>query len=87
MVKLKIYSKPNCMACKMTSNITQSMHIPHSLTVIHPESPKDSKLIDQLKNKYHVRQMPFVQAVKDGHIIDSWTGFQPDKIKQYRKEA
>lgn len=85
MIKFQIFSKPNCMACKMTNNVAQSLHINKDLTVIDPE--QDTSLINTLKSKYHVRQMPFVKVLKNGKLIDTWTGFQPDKIKQYRKEA
>lgn len=71
----------------MTNNIVQAMQIKRTIKIIQPENKKDEKLIEVLKRDYHVRQMPFVQAYRNGLLIDCWTGFRPEKIKQYRKEA
>lgn len=72
------------MACKMTNNLVQSLHINKTTKVIDLNNNSDQTLIDRLKHDYHVQQMPFVQVFHNDHLIDHWTGFHPDKIKSYR---
>lgn len=73
------------MACKMTNNILQSLHQSINHVVLEDSNPKTAPLIEKLKTKYHVRQMPFVQVVQNDQIKDTWSGFHPDKIKQWSK--
>lgn len=84
---LKIYTKPKCIQCKMTNNLVQSLQIDNCKEIVDPETKVGQNIIEKLKSQYHVRQMPFVQVFDHQKLINSWTGFQPDKIKQYRKEA
>lgn len=84
---LKIYAKPKCIQCKMTNNLVQSLQINNCKEIVDPETKDGQNIIEKLKSQYHVRQMPFVQVFDHQKLINSWTGFQPDKIKQYRKEA
>lgn len=72
------------MACKMTNNLVQSLHINKTNKVIDLHNNTDQTLIDHLKHDYHVQQMPFVQVFQNNHLIDYWTGFRPEKIKLYR---
>ena len=71
----------------MTNNLVQSLQIDNYKEIVDPETKVGQNIIEKLKSQYHVRQMPFVQVFDHQKLINSWTGFQPDKIKQYRKEA
>lgn len=71
----------------MTNNLVQSLQIDNCKEIVDPETKVGQNIIEKLKSQYHVRQMPFVQVFDHQKLINSWTGFQPDKIKQYRKEA
>ena len=71
----------------MTNNLVQSLQIDNYKEIVDPETKVGQNIIEKLKSQYHVRQMPFVQVFDHQRVINSWTGFQPDKIKQYRKEA
>ena len=73
------------MACKMTNNVLQSLHQTINHVVLEDSNPKTAPLIEKLKTKYHVRQMPFVQVVQNDQVKDTWSGFHPDKIKQWSK--
>lgn len=42
--------------------------------------------VERLKAKYHIQQLPLVKIVDDeGHLIEYWSGFRPNKINQYAK--
>lgn len=71
----------------MTINILKSRQQNINHIILDKNNPKTQVLIDKLKSQYHVRQMPFVQVISNNHVIASWTGFHPDKIKQYSKET
>ena len=73
------------MACKMTNNVLQSLHQTINHVVLEDSNPKTAPLIEKLKTKYHVRQMPFVKVVQNDQVKDTWSGFHPDKIKQWSK--
>ena len=85
MIQFNVYSRPHCMACKMTNNVLQSLHQNINHVVLEDSNPKTASLIEKLKTQYHVRQMPFVQVVQNDQIKDTWSGFHPDKIKQWSK--
>ncbi|EJO03848.1 glutaredoxin-like protein NrdH [Oenococcus oeni] len=73
MADITVYTKNNCVQCKMTKNFLTSMNIDFKEINIdeHPE------LIAQLKAEGH-RQTPVVKISG----FDSFSGFRPDALKK-----
>lgn len=97
-----LYTKPHCMACKMTHNVLQSLHA--NVIENYHGNPKETNLIDIDSNNAHkaawskrkinslikktgLHQMPIVKVYNDQtqQLVDTWGGFQPDKIKKWAK--
>lgn len=99
---LVIYSKPNCVQCKMTKMLIQKLNYPYSdnyhgdlhLNNVIDINSNDSKKrewsehkIQSLIRKTGLHKMPIVK-VRDndtGAILDTFGGFQPDRIKKWYK--
>ena len=69
----------------MTKKVLQRLQKNIYHVVLEDSNPNTAPLIEKLKTQYHVRQMPFVQVVQNDQIKDTWSGFHPDKIKQWSK--
>ncbi|KRL07964.1 hypothetical protein [Liquorilactobacillus hordei] len=74
----KVYWKDGCSRCKQTMNLFK---IPF-------ESVKASQeFIEYLKEEKEVRSMPYVEIFdKDRRIVDSWSNFEYDKIREWNKK-
>lgn len=103
MEHLVLYTKNNCVSCKMTHKLLDTLNVdytdcyhgnPDETNEINLESSDPKKVawsqakIDKLSSKYNVHQMPFIKVVDEkGNMIDSWSGFRPDRIKQFANTA
>lgn len=99
MVHLVIYTKTNCVQCKMTLALVKQLGIPYvdnyygdesQTNQLDLESKDDVKRqwseqkVEDIKSKYNIHQMPLVKALDDeGNMVEFWGGFQPTKIKKY----
>lgn len=68
----KVYTKNGCIQCKMTKRLMDQMKIDYKEINID----EDKEALDYLKEK-GVKSAPYIETENE-----SWTGFQPDKIKQ-----
>lgn len=77
-----VYGKPNCVQCKATVRALEKADADYD----YLDVSTDSALFDYLASQ-GVSQMPFVEVVEaqdgEGVVVDSWSGFNPDKIKEY----
>lgn len=71
---LTLYTKDNCVQCKMTKAVLNQYHIPYQeRNISNPEYK--TFLLNQ-----NITSMPAL--FKDNTFL--WTGFRPDKIKQFK---
>lgn len=68
----KVYTKNGCIQCKMTKRLMDQMKIDYKEINID----EDKAALTYLKEK-GVKSAPYIETE-----TESWTGFQPDKIKQ-----
>lgn len=95
-----IYTKPNCMPCKMTTRLLDSKQVPYvnsyygnsnetnDVDVMSPDNKKrtwSEQKVEKLKAKYNIQSLPLIKIVEDdsGKELDFWSGFRPDKIKEW----
>jgi hypothetical protein len=73
---IKIYGKPGCTKCRMTK-----MQLPQADYV---ELSLDDPMFETFRAQ-GVLSMPVVQVFgKNCELLDEWSDFQIDKIKQYK---
>lgn len=71
---LTLYTKDNCVQCKMTKAVLNQYRIPYQeRNISNPEYK--TFLLNQ-----NITSMPAL--FKDNNFL--WTGFRPDKIKQFK---
>ena len=70
--KIKVYTKEKCIQCKMTKKLMNRLGVDYTEINID----EDKEALDYLKEK-GVKSAPYIETENE-----SWTGFQPDKIKQ-----
>lgn len=66
-----VYTKPNCIQCKMTKKLMSELRIPYREV--------DIESVPEVKENFvtmGIRQMPIVEAEDK-----TWWGFQPSEIK------
>lgn len=68
----KVYTKNGCIQCKMTKKLMNQMKIAYKEINID----ENKEALDYLKEK-GVKSAPYIETE-----TESWTGFQPSKIKQ-----
>lgn len=95
-----IYTKPNCMPCKMTTKLLDAKNVPYvnsyygnssetnDVDVLSSDPKKrtwSEQKVEKLKAKYSITSLPLVKIIDDetNQELDYWSGFQPDKIKQW----
>lgn len=95
-----IYTKPNCMPCKMTTKLLDAKNVPYvnsyygnssetnDVDVLSSDPKKrtwSEQKVEKLKAKYGITSLPLVKIIDDetNQELDYWSGFQPDKIKQW----
>lgn len=95
-----IYTKPNCMPCKMTTKLMDNLKLPYentyygnvletnSIDIDHPNEEKRNwsyQKIEKIKAKYKITSLPLIKVVSNEteEVLDFWSGFRPDKIKQW----
>ena len=78
-----IYSKPNCMKCKMTKSLLKVFISSQSCDII-----KNEKALQEAKD-LGLKALPIVKIVarNTGKVLDIWNDFQPDKIKYWNVKA
>lgn len=79
MAQVIVYSKPQCVQCKATTRALDKQGLAYK-SIDVTESPDH---FDYLKG-LGVLQMPYVEVVDaedSSSVKDSWTGFNPEKIK------
>ena len=72
---LTVYTKPACVQCNATYRALDKKG--HNYTSI--DITQDLALAELLREQGHM-QAPVIFVHKDGLLIDSWSGFRPDKI-------
>ena len=99
-VHLVLYTKPNCMPCKMTTKLLDDKGISYENTYYgdpkqtnsieldsnDPEKKNWSeKKVEKLKSKYNITSLPLIKVIDNEteKELDYWSGFRPDKIKQW----
>lgn len=94
-----IYTKEHCPACTMTQRLFKQNNISYvdnyygnmqetnELDLSSSDKAKrewSDKKIQKLKDKYMISSLPFIKVVDDeGGVKDFWSGFRPDKIKEW----
>lgn len=73
---LNIYGKPHCMPCKMTVRACQDNNIPYR----YFDLEADPALREKIKDMGYMES-----PVVENPGIETWTGYQPDKIKSLSK--
>lgn len=82
---IKVFSKDNCMKCKMTKNLMDREELDYTeVNINHVNNPDD--IISYIKDTLGYSEMPVVEAKSDnGNIV--FSGFNPNKIKELKKEV
>lgn len=77
-----IYSKNNCVKCKMTKNLFTRLNTPFS--EINLEDSENEALLNEFRENGY-RAMPIIRVFDKNttELIDEWTDFQDKKVKQY----
>ena len=78
-MSITVYTKPNCVQCKMTYRALDSANIEYDVVDI-TEVPA---ALEYVTEELGYRQAPVVVVDDDDH----WSGFQPDQIKRLTKRA
>lgn len=77
MSKVTVFSKPHCVQCNATKRALDKASVAHVVIDVS----ESVAAFDYLSDKGH-SQMPVVEVFdNDGELVDSWTGFDPEKIK------
>ena len=76
LMTIKIYGKQGCVKCKTTK-----MQFPNAEYI---ELPLDSEKIEYFRQQ-GVRAMPVVEVFDNDELIDKWSDFNYNKIKQYKE--
>lgn len=71
-MKITLYSKPQCVQCDATKRALNKASIGYEIVDIS----EDAEALA------HVKSLGFVKAPVVVTEDDSWSGFQPDKIKE-----
>lgn len=74
-----IYHTPNCMKCRLTSNLLKipvKMEIVDRIKNIRPD-------IIQHMDMQNMKSAPLVQVLdEDDNLIEEWNDFKPDEISE-----
>lgn len=70
---VKVYSKNNCIQCKMTKELLKKRNI--SFLEINVDHEENKSVLSSLKEK-GIKSLPYVETEHS-----SWTGFRPAEIK------
>lgn len=76
MTKIKLYGSNACMQCKTTEKFLIQKNIAFDKIDVN----KSPQAIEHLSGLGY-KSIPVVEILEDNILVDSWTGFQPDKIK------
>lgn len=68
-----VYTKPGCVRCRMTM---KQLHLPITQ---HTATEADYEKFRAMG----YQTMPVVEVLKEDKVIDAWSDFRADKIKQY----
>lgn len=75
MVRGYIYTKDDCPQCRMTEQLVHGPWTIHNVT-------GDERVLEQLRRQGY-QQFPVIEVFGDYALLDSWTGFRPDKVKYW----
>lgn len=75
-MRIQIYGKPGCTKCRMTKQLLPKAE--------YTELQLDDPLFATFRAQ-GVLSMPVVQVFDDDNqVVDEWSDFQVDKVKQYQ---
>ena len=73
-----IYHTPNCMKCRLTSNL---LKIPVKMEVVDRIKNVRPDIIQHM-DELNMKSAPLVQVLDENeNLIDEWNDFKPDRIK------
>ena len=76
---ITLYSKERCVQCTASERkLTEG-----NVTFIHADATTDENRELAIGLGYF--QAPVMTVVKDGEIVDHWSGYRPDKIEELAK--
>lgn len=95
-----LFTKPNCPKCKMTRHLLERSNYSfvdtyygnanetNVVDILSEDLKKQQwseQKIQDLKERYNVQSMPFVEIWDDetGEMVDYWSDFKPEKIKYW----
>lgn len=79
MGKMIIFHKNNCVQCKMTMKLLDGDKTPYESINIDDQPD----YAEMLKEEGYLRAPVVKVFSNDDELVDSWTGFSPDKVKKY----
>lgn len=78
MPKIEIFTKPNCIQCKMSKEKIKNQ----GLKYIEHNVEKEPELINTIKNEMGYHALPVIVVHKEDGTSYDWFGFRPDLIKK-----
>jgi glutaredoxin-like protein NrdH len=76
MTEVTVYTKPACVQCNATYRKLDKDGIAYNSVDIS----RDEAALDRMKSLGHL-QAPVVTLHRSGELVDSWSGFRPDKLE------
>lgn len=82
-----VYGKDNCPACRQTTMLLDRKGIPYAYNKVvdaegNPLGEACSQYLSYFRSKGY-KQFPVVNVTYPDDSKDEWSGFQPQKLKQY----
>lgn len=77
LVRAKVYYTKGCPRCRLTLRALEEQHIAYSKQLVLDDDP----LLEDFRRAGY-RSFPVVKVFRNDTLIDTMTGFQPQKIKQ-----
>lgn len=78
-MEITVYTQPNCPQCAATIRWLNQRKIRHTQL-------EAQKAVGMLKRLGHTSAPVIIITDKNSRIVDSWSGYRPDRLNQAAKE-
>lgn len=80
-VKVKVYSKVNCMPCSFTKKWLEHHNVNYEYEEFDPKSGESYEQVRAQLMQFGFTSFPIVTLLDDDdNLVDSWHGFAPNKL-------
>ena len=85
-MKVKVYSKVNCMPCAFTKKWLEKHNVDYEYEEFDPKSGESYEQVRAQLMQFGFTSFPIVTLLdEDNNLVDSWHGFAPNKLTKLIK--